>query len=251
MLLASYMAVMEVYMGEESDSSSFDKIAFLYIYLEPTISGTIVLLASTSHRKYLLKSFKIIHKILATLETQGMKISMLPIKIQTIMFLIVFLVGNFLWNVHSYYNGKSKLHSFYEYLGWGISFHIQQVVLIYFVVHMEISQGAVNLMNNHLNTLQKTDSDLMMDLTKMGAMHFEVCKAVSYMDRISSPTILLFSIRSYFVFCCSLMSLNGMLPRLKGDFFILAIIYVVTTVQFVLRSEGFYRTVSVWWKVRS
>lgn len=245
MILGSYMAILEVYMGEESNSSTFDKIAFLYIYIEPTISGTIVLVAFIHHGRYLMKSFDILHKILKTLEQQGCTISLSYIKIQAMLFLIMFIVGNFLWNLHSYLNGKSRLHSFYEYLGWGISFHAQQVILIYFVVHMKICQIIANLLNDCLKSLQAVKNDEVLEkLTKIGAMHFELCKSVTYMGKMSSPTILLFSIRSYFVLCCSLMSLNGMLPKLKVDFFILALIYLSTTVQFVLRNENAYREVS-------
>lgn len=245
MLLGSYMAVMEVRMGEESNTSLFDKTAFLYIYLEPTISGTIVLLAFTNHRSYLIKSYQILHKIIKTLEQQGLKMSMLYIKVQTRLFVAVFVVGNFLWNLQSYCNGKSALHSFYEYLGWGISFHAQQVLLIYFVLHIKMSHGAINLLNKHLMTLNNDDANAMEKLSQIGAMHFELCKSLGYMVKICSPTILLFSMRSYFVLCCSLMSLNGMLPKMKSDFFILAWIYVVTTVQFVLRSETVYKEASV------
>lgn len=245
MVVGSYVAVTEVRTGEESNSSLFDKIAFLYIYLEPTVSGTIILLAFTYHRRYLLKSFKIVHRTTKSLEEQGSRISMLYVKIQTALFLVVFIVGNIIWNFHSYLNKKSTLHSFYEYLGWGISFHIQQVLLFYFVVHMELSQLTVSLLNQ---TLQKIDDqDVMAKLTKIGAMHSELCKAVTCMDKLCSPVILLFSIRSYFVLCCSVLSLNGMLPKLKGDFLILACIYVGTTVQFVFRSESFHRTVSKDW----
>lgn len=243
MLLGSYLAVLEVLQGEERNSSFFDKIAFLYIYLEPTLSGTIVLVAFIHHRKYLMRSFEILHKILKTLEQQGCTISLFYIKVQTTTFLITFIVGNLLWNIHSYVNGKSLLHSFYEYLGWGISFHAQHVVLIYFVVHMKISQVAASLLNKHLKTLQIGADDVMEKLSKIGAMHYELCTSVAYMARMSSPTIFLFSIRSYFVLCCSLMSLNGMLPKLKGDFFILAVIYLCTTVQLALRNENVYRAV--------
>lgn len=243
MLLASYLAVLEVLIGEESNSSLFDQAAFLYIYLEPTISGTIVLLAFIHHRKYLIRSFDIIHKILKTLERQGCTVSVLYIKIQTNLFLAVFLVGNLLWNIHSYLNGKSKLHSFYEYLGWGISFHAQHVVLIYFVVHIKISQIAARLLNERLQAFQMGDDDAMVKFAKIGAMHFELCRAVAYMGRICTPTTLLFSIRTYFVLCCSLLSLNGMLPTLKVDFFILALIYLTTTVHLVLRNETVHREV--------
>lgn len=254
MVLGSYMAVIEVQIGDESDSSTFDKVAFLYIYLEPTISGTIVLLVFSYQRRYLLKSYKLLQKLTKTLEDEGVTITTWLVKYQTWLFCSVFVMGNTLWNLHSYMNGKTTLHSLYENLGWCLSFHVQQIILLYFLVHMDLSYCTTTKLNEHLQSLKKNSKSIFTKLTNVGNMHFELCKSIAYINKICTPTILLFSVRSYFVLCCSLMSLNGMLPKLKIDFFILAFMYVGTATQFVIWSEMVYRTVSnkqEWISVRS
>lgn len=248
MILGLCMAIIEVLQGDMSDSSAFDRDTFLYIYIEPAISGTIVLLVVTWYRKYLIKSYWMLHAVAKTLDEAEFKVRTKPVRVQINIFFFVFCFGNFIFILHSYVNGKNTLHLFYEYLGWGISFHIQQIHLFYFLVHMIFSHRAANSINDYLNSLKRLepgDKDGAFEkLSSIGNLHFELCKSVAYMSKMCSPTIVLFSVRSYLVLCCSLMSLNGTLPKMKGDFFILTIVYVVTCIGVVVWNEIVFTTVS-------
>lgn len=243
MALGSYMAVLEVQYGEEADSSTFDKIAFLYVYLEPTASGAAVLTVFIRRRRLFLESFRRLHAIAKKLEEgEERRVSTTTVRARVVFFATTFIVSNSLWNIASYFNGKTALHSVYEYLGWGISFHLQQVLLLYYTVHLDLDCSISDALNDHLSSLDAAP-DPAEKLSTIAHLHSEMCGSLSYINRITSPTLLLFSVRTYLVACCTLMSLNGMLPKLKVDFVVLALVYLVTCVQIALRSEAMRKKV--------
>lgn len=228
MITGSYLAVLELTREKTID---FDTATLIYMFTEPTLTGIIIINDFANKQKQFLKSIELLDEVDLNFNKIGLKRNSPVIKWMIIYYYSAISIGNFTYNVFSYLGGKSMVHSMYEYLSYGISFHAQNTIITYYLTFATLIMQNFVVINRRLETTGRPVRDIerMLDELKcLGDVHFSLCKSLKNINETCAKTVFLYSMRAFIEICAWLLSLNGLLPKLKVDFTMMIICYMMT-----------------------
>lgn len=228
MIIGSYLAIVEITRDEISD---FDVVTLIYMFTEPTITGIIIIDNFTRKQKQFLQSAELLHEVDEEFFKLGLKRTIPVVKWMITYYLNAIVFGNFAYNVLSYVGGKTMIHSIYEYLSYGISFHAQNTIICYYNTFTTIIIQDLMAINEHIETIGRPVGDVKRmehELKSLGKMHFSLCESLKKINDACATTIFMYSMRAFIEICAWLLSLNGLLPKLKVDFTMMIVCYVMT-----------------------
>lgn len=228
MILGSYTAI---YVLTKNESVDFDTATLIYMYTEPTVTGIIVIFDFSNKQKQFFKSIELLHETDNKLTLLGLKRKLPIVKWQLIVFYSNIFVGNLFYNILSYTGGKPIIHSIYEYMSYGISFHMQNVIIVYYFTFGMLIFQNFSIINQRLETIQRPVGNIermVQELQLLGRMHFDLCKSLKNINDVCATTFFLYSLRAFVEVCAWLLSLNGLLPKLRTDFTMMILCYIST-----------------------
>lgn len=215
MVIGDYLTVMEVTQSLVKPLD-FDAIIRICVYIEPTISTTVILMIHIKHTKKFLKSFETLNHSCNQLDEIKARLSPKLIRLfiqfsytlATVGVIVWFFVGAFL---------DKLFEAFYKGMGFGIAFYIQGTIVAALFCHMTLTVSAFHALNTRLHQLRKTTELLIRkkQLRLIAIVHSDLCKAYHGIFRFCFPTVFLFFVRAGLQFCIVFMVFSGMID--KGD----------------------------------
>lgn len=197
----------------------FDLALTIYVYTEPTISITIILIIFGKNKEKLLKSFETLNRICNRLDEIKSPVSLTLLHF--LMGLIYFLgcSGVVFWYLGGWLINR-LFEAFIKAQCYGIAFYIQNTVMSILFCHMILSFLAFQALNARLRALRKrqlwmSKDDLKKTLKLIGVIHGELCQAHNDILQLCFPTVLLFSLRAGLQFSLLILIVCGIVP--KGD----------------------------------
>lgn len=229
MIAGSCLAILELTKGKPVD---FDTGTLIYMFTEPTITGIIIINDFAKKQKQFLKSIRLLNTVELGFHKLGIKRTC-PIMVKWMIryYYSAIIIGNFSYNLFSYIAGKSATHSVYEYLSYGISFHVQNTIITYYLTFAALLLQNFIAINKRLETIKRPVSDvkrMVEELKLLGEMHFCLCKSLQNINEVCAKTVFLYSMRAFIEICAWLLSLNGLLPKLRVDFTMMIVCYTMT-----------------------
>lgn len=228
MLAGSYLAVLELTKEKPID---FDTATLIYMFTEPTLTGIIIINDFATKQKQFLKAAELLDEVDVDFHRLGLKRNNPVVKWMITYYFSAIFFGNLTYNVLSYIGGKSMVHSIYEYLSYGISFHAQNTIIAYYSTFAALVMQNFSVINRRLDTIGRPVRDIegmVIELKLLGKTHFSLCKALININEACAKTVFLYNMRAFIEICAWLLSLNGLLPTLRVDFTMMIICYVMT-----------------------
>lgn len=219
MVIGDYLTVMEV---TESLAKllDFDAVIRICVYIEPTISTTMILMIHIKHTKKFLKSFEILNCSCNQLGVIKAPVSPKLIRLFILFSYTLSTAGIIVWFSVGFFLNK-LFEAFYKAMGFGIAFYIQGTIVAALFCHMTLTVSAFQALNTRLHQLRKTKQLLTRKnhLRLIATVHSDLCRAYHGIFKFCFPTVILFFVRAGLQFCIVFMVFSGMVD--KGDTFFL------------------------------
>lgn len=244
MLVGSYTAIIVL---TKDKSVDFDTATLIYMFTEPSVTGSIIIFDFARKQKQFFKSIELLERIDCKLKQMGLKRNLAIVKWELTVFYTFLVLGNLLYNTFSYMGGKPVIHSVFEYMSYGISFHVQNVIILYYFTFGALVLQNFVVINRRLEAIVRPVRDverMVQELQGLGEIHFDLCEALKAINVACSKTMFLYNMRAFVEVCAWLLSLNGLLPKLRTDFTMMIMCYVTTVIYSATVSEILRNVVS-------
>lgn len=243
MVGGSFLA--HVTLSKDTSYNSFDQAILFFLFTEPSITGTVMLIHFGYKHKEFMRSLKILEDVGKILHKLRLEPSIKPVRAVMIFFYSASSALGILYYSILLYQGRSIIFIIFSYMTTGTVLFVQHIILLYFVSTCFLIIHNVAVVNKYLETFeeqadfsQKTEKNL----RTTAEVHFLLCEALKHLVSACDLTILIYGVRAQVMVFLWILSLNGMLPKMIIDTignlmcYTIAIIIIITMSE-ILKSE--------------
>lgn len=218
----------------------FDKATLLFMYTEPSITGSIMLVHFVYHHEKLVRAVQLVDNVGNSLYKLNLKPSIKPNVYILIFFYCTMSILGTVYNTLLYLQGRSAVFVLYSYMTCGMALFLQHAIILYFCCVCAQIVYNLLILNDYLETCEQQHEFSNMtekNLRIASDIHFMSCEALKSIQTACNLTILLYTMRAQIITFVWILSLNGMLPKLLLDFVVQVMCYAITVVAITVLSE--------------
>lgn len=244
-MMAGGSCLAQVSLSKDASYNSFDRTILFFLFTEPSITGTLMIVHFGCKHKAFMKSLKILEDVGRILHKLKLEPSTKPVRNVIVFFYCASSVIGLLYYSILLYQGRSITFMMFSYMTTGTVIFIQHIILLYFVATCILIIHNVIVVNQYLETFEekadfsrKTEDNL----RATAEVHFLLCEALKHLVSACELTVLIYGVRAQVVVFLWILSLNGMLPKMLIDTIVSLMCYtiaiiVITTMSEILKSE--------------
>lgn len=240
LMMASGTCIAHSMLSTDVSYIEFDKATLLFLYTEPSIVGSIMLVHFVYHHEKLVRAVQLLENVGNCLYKLNLKPSTKPVKYILIFFYVAMFIIGTVYNILLQVQKRSVLFVIYSYMTCGTALFLEHAIILYFYcVCVQIVHNLV-MLNDYLETCEQQHEFLKMtekNLRIASEIHFMLCEALKNIQTACNLTMLLYSMRAQIIIFLWTLSLNGMLPKLLLDFAVQVMCCAITVVAITVLSE--------------